>query len=148
MRIELVSGAAGFASLLESGRELRESVFLQESFGETSVGECVTLVERERALENLNGTADVLLAVVILEVAHALEAIVVGTSNLGAMRFVLGGGSQMRVHAEHFEGGGDDGIFDAEGVILVESKTVGAKLATSAGFDEDEVDASLTAGGV
>src|SRR5215471_19197407 len=94
-------------------------------------------------LENLDGIVQILLAVVVLEVANALEIVVIRADNLRWVSFTFNVFSQTTAHAKHFKGSANDRILYVKRVVVSHGKTLGAELVPGARFDEDEVNTNL-----
>jgi hypothetical protein len=96
-------------------------------------------------LENLDSVVQILLAVVVLEVANALEIVVIRAGNLRSVSFTCSMFSRTSAHAKHFKDSANDRILNVESVVVTQGETVGAELPPGARFDEDEVDTDLPA---
>jgi len=143
--IQLIRHPTRIAAVLKRRRLFRNGAFLEEGFAETGVGQSVVSVQLEGMLENLDSVVQILLAVVVLEVANALEIVVIRAGNLRSVSFTCSMFSRTSAHAKHFKDSANDRILNVESVVVTQGETVGAELPPGARFDEDEVDTDLPA---
>ena len=117
MWIQLIRHPTRIAALLKRRRLFRNGVFLEEGFAETGVGQSVVSVQLEGMLENLDSVVQILLAVVVLEVANALEIVVIRAGNLRSVSFTCSMFSSTSAHAKHFKDSANDRILNVESVV-------------------------------
>jgi len=113
--IQLIRHPTRIAALLKRRRLFRNGVFLEEGFAETGVGQSVVSVQLEGMLDSV---VQILLAIVVLEVANALEIVVIRAGNLRSVSFTCSMFSSTSAHAKHFKDSANDRILNVESVVV------------------------------
>ena len=138
--VQLDGLLASFAASLEGLGLFLIEVTMPVGLAQASVSQGVVGVEGERVFEHLDGTGDIFVAFVVLEIAETLKVVVISTGDLRAVIFGDDGASEAGIHPKHVESAADDGIFGCEGVADRNGKALGADLTMRTRVNENKID--------